>query len=150
MAWKDVKPAEKNENLPDGKYQGIISGVGIKQTRADGTDYLGARIDILSPNEYRKRVMFKNWMYNNEKAQPYVKADWLLLDIDIADLAELNDEETLYKFVGNVVDITLKSNGPNQNVYINKFVKRYEPNMVEDVLNDLGSTYSPDDDDIPF
>lgn len=150
MAWKDVKPAEKNENMPDGRYQGIISGVGIKQTKADGTDYLGARIDVLSPSEYRKRVVFKNWMYNNEKAQPYVKADWLLLGVDIEDPeTELQDEEVLYKFVGNVVEFSLSTRKGNQSIWLKKVIKRYEPNEVKDVIED-GCSDAPDDDDIGF
>ena len=48
------------------------------------------------------------------------------------------DESDLYKFIGNVVEINLntKQDGEytNQNIFINKFIKRYDPEQVPDIV----------------
>ena len=137
MSWYDTNPAAINETLPSGKYQAIISKVAVKETK-NGQPYLNATLHILQPDAYRKRTVFIKWFYCNDNAIPYVKRDWEThLDIHIED-PENMDEDDLYKFIGNVVEINLtkKQDGEytNQNIFINKFIKRYDPEQVPDIV----------------
>jgi hypothetical protein len=145
MVWYTDEMNEEYQNatvekksfdpLPDGNYQVIVDTVKLKKTQKTDKPMLVWEFKIVS-GDNKGRKIFKNDVldpnseYINDKLK-YLKGDLSVCDVELKELGDL--ENSLHKLLDKYLEITLKTKGDNQNIFINR-------QLVKEVS----------EDDIPF
>jgi hypothetical protein len=110
------------EDVPDGNYQVKVESVKMKETKESRLPMLTWEFKIIA-GEHAKRKIFKNdvldpdskWI--NEK-MTYLKTDLSTCGVTLDSIKDI--ESVLDKLLDVNLEITVKSKGEYQNVYINR------------------------------
>jgi hypothetical protein len=124
------------EDIPDGKYQVNVERVELTKSKTAGNPMLKWTLRILAPH-FRGRLV---WRYNVLASKDQIK--WLKNDLHTCglDLDKLSDlSANLEKLLNVKLEITKRTKGENENVYLNKKielaegVEEFNPANVSDI-----------------
>lgn len=105
------EPTAYDGKVPEGKYVARIERAYFRSAKSTGAPMLSWELQVLGPSQEGKRL-FRNNMLNRME---WVKKDLRTCGIQIARLSELD----LNDLIGLEMDVQVKHNGDNQNVYLN-------------------------------
>jgi len=122
--WGEISDSPAFEPLPDGRYQVRVAGTAIERAKRSGRLQLKWEFAVLSGPFKNRRI----WLYHgldNADALPYLKRDLAAAGLRLARLSELAGR--LHELNGVILEVTLKTKGEYQNVYINKLIEAPYP-----------------------
>ena len=105
------EPTAYDGKVPEGKYVARIERAYFRNAKSTGAPMLSWELQIVGPSQQGHRL-FRNNMLNRME---WVKKDLRTCGIQIGKLSELN----LNDLIGLELDVQVKHNGDNQNVYLN-------------------------------
>ena len=114
-------PIEEREfdDVPDGKYQGKVDKVELTKAQSSGNPMLKWTLKILGP-KCAGRLLWRNSVFASKENLKWLKTDLHTCGVDIAKLSELPAR------LGDLLDVTLeitkRTKGENENIYINRRV----------------------------
>lgn len=137
----DQVEAEKRdfEAVPDGKYQVNVEKVELTRAQTSGNPMLKWTLRILAP-KFRGRLLWRNNVIATRDNMKWLKTDLHTCGLDLAKLSELS--ANLRKLIDVKLEITKRTRGENENVYINRRI------VLEDKSNEYDA--SARDALIPF
>lgn len=146
--FEDAKPATR-ENLPDGKYAAVIDRAQLAKSKTKNQPMLKITLKV-AEGEYTGRLVWMNFMLVTKENFAWLKKDMetLKLTDKIKKLSEL--EANLGAFLDLKVEITVKSRGENQNVYINKLLGTLDAASIAPPPQQEQKGTGPAGDDLPF
>jgi hypothetical protein len=134
---EDFSQAEIDERefepIPDGKYQVIIEKVELCHARTSGNPMLKWTLRILGP-KYEGRLLWRNNVMATPENLKWLKTDLHVCGLDLDKLSEL--PANLHKIIDVKIEVTKRTRGENENVYINR---RSKLNDGEDAYNAASS-----------
>jgi hypothetical protein len=102
--------------VPDGSYQATIKRVDITRSKKNNKLLVRWRIKITGPILIGAELTKWNGFDDQEKLG-YLKKDLAICGVQVTNLAKL--EAQLVELDGKAVEVTVKTNGQYQNVYLN-------------------------------
>lgn len=117
--WGELEDSPFFDRLPDGRYQVRVLETAIERAKRSGRLQLKWEFAVLNGPHKNRRI----WLYHgldNADALPYLKRDLAVAGLELTRLSEL--AERLHELNDVVLEVTLKTKGEYQNVYINKLI----------------------------
>ncbi len=111
------EPAAFDGKVPEGKYTARIERAYFRNAKSTGAAMLSWELQITGPSHEGRKV-FRNNMLSRPENLAWLKKDLRTCGIQIAKLSELD----LNDLIGLELDVQVKHNGDNQNVYLNGLV----------------------------
>lgn len=108
------EPIAYDGKIPEGKYTARIERAYFRKAKSTGAPMLSWELQITGPSQEGRRVFRNNMLSKLE----WVKKDLRTCGIQIARLSELKLDD----LIGLELDVQVKHNGDNQNVYLNGLV----------------------------
>jgi hypothetical protein len=105
------------DDLPDGKYQAIVERVELTRAKTSGNPMLKWTLKILG-SKYKGRKLWRNNVMASKENIKWLKQDLYTCGLELQKLSDLPDN--LDKLLDITVEITKKSRGENENIYINR------------------------------
>lgn len=106
------------ETIPDGKYQVKVQRVELKRAQTSGSPMLNWTMRILTPR-FSGRVLFRNNVMGTPENLRWLKMDLHICGLDLNRLSE-ELQANLGKLIGVGLEVTKRTRGENENVYINR------------------------------
>lgn len=116
------------ETIPDGKYQVNVERVELTRAQTSGNPMLKWTLRILAP-KFRGRLLWRNNVLATHENIKWLKTDLHTCGLDLERLSDL--PANLEKLINVKLEVTKRTRGENENVYINRRI----------VLEDSGDDY---------
>lgn len=115
------------EAVPNGKYQVTIEKVEMASCKAEsktpGAPMLKWRLKILGP-KCANRILWRNNILSTKENLKWLKADLFACGMVLLKVSDLPGR--LGELLDVKLEVTVKANGQNVNVYIDKLIVGYE------------------------
>jgi hypothetical protein len=108
------EPAADDGKLPEGKYTARVSRAYFRNAKSSGRPMLSWELTVTGPAQVGRKLFRNNMLDRLE----WVKKDLRTCGINVARLSELN----LNDLLDVELEVQVKNNGDNQNVYLNKLI----------------------------
>jgi len=115
------------ETIPDGKYQVNVERVELTRAQTSGNPMLKWTLRILAP-KFRGRLLWRNNVMATRENIKWLKMDLHTCGLDLDKLSAL--PANLEKLINIKLEITKRTRGENENVYINRRI------VLEDDVDD--------------
>jgi hypothetical protein len=102
--------------VPDGTYAAEIESAELGSAKSSGNPLLKYRVRVLT-SEHSGKVLFKNRAIT-DKTLGYVKEELETLGLELGKFSDL--DEHLPRLSGKQVEIVVKSNGADTNIYFQR------------------------------
>lgn len=112
------EPAAYDGKIPEGKYVARIERAYFRKAKSSGAPMLSWELQIVGPEQAGSLLGRKLFRNNMLAKMEWVKKDLRTCGIQIARISELD----LNDLIGLELDVQVKHNGDNQNVYLNGLV----------------------------
>jgi len=109
--------APEHDELPDGKYQVTVNKAQLAESNA-GDPMIKWDLVVISGN-HEGRHIFKNSVIS-KKSMPYVKADLLLLGLQLQLISEL--PRYLPELLDKKLEVTVRTKEKYKNIYFNRLL----------------------------
>ena len=116
------------ETIPDGKYQVNVDRAELTRAQTSGNPMLKWTLRILAP-KFRGRLLWRNNVLATRENIKWLKTDLHTCGLDLERLSDLPTH--LEKLINVKLEVTKRTRGENENVYINRRI----------VLEDDGNDY---------
>ena len=116
------------EPIPDGKYQVNVERVELTRAQTSGNPMLKWTLRILAPR-LRGRLLWRNNVMVSRENIKWLKTDLHTCGLSLAKISDL--PANIEKLINIKLEITKRTRGENENVYLNKRI----------VLEDGGDEY---------
>lgn len=127
-------PSEREyDKIPDGKYQVVVEHVELTRAQSSGNPLLKWKLRILAP-QCAGRILWRNSNFAAKESLKFLKSDLHLCKLDLERLSDLPGR--LNELVGVRLEITMRTNGKNENVYFNKLIDKPDPAAAAPGLDD--------------
>jgi hypothetical protein len=111
-------PESNDSKVPEGKYVAKIERVLFRNAKSSGRPMLSWELKIVEGASSVGRKVFRNNLLDSPERLGWVKKDLRTCGIEVVKLSELNLDELLDR----ELEVQVKHNGDNQNVYLNRLV----------------------------
>ena len=129
------------EPVPDGKYQVTVDRVELTRTKTSGKPMLKWALKIIGPS-HAGRLLWRNNVIATKENIKWLKKDLYSAGLNIQKLSEL--PANLDQLLDVTLEITKRSRGEYEDIFINKRIKLAEEALAENAA-------APDDgDDVPW
>lgn len=146
-------PVADDGKIPDGKYQVRIQDAQLTRSQTTQAPMLKFKLRVEGPSHIG-RVLWRNSVIASDKLE-YLKKDLLRVGLTLAKLSELPSMLSTVK--GVLIEVTTKTNGDYQNIYIDKRINEAGGNFAGGAAPAAGSEFSgggrgyqPSDSGVPF
>jgi hypothetical protein len=116
-------PAERenkgSDSVPDGKYQVRISRLTMTESKKGNNPMLEFELDILGPKCAGRKLWKRNMLVSADNIK-WLKGDLYVCGLVLKNLNDLNDQEILGTLIGVTLEVTKKTKGEYENVYLDK------------------------------
>jgi len=116
------------EPIPDGKYQVNVERVELTRAQTSGNPMLKWTLRIISPR-FRGRLLWRNNVMATRENIKWLKTDLHTCGLSLEKISDL--PANLEKLINIKLEVTKRTRGENENVYLNKRI----------VLEDGGDEY---------
>ena len=116
------------EPIPDGKYQVNVERVELTRAQTSGNPMLKWTLLILAPR-FRGRLLWRNNVMATRENIKWLKTDLHTCGLSLEKISDL--PANLEKLINIKLEVTKRTRGENENVYLNKRI----------VLEDGGDEY---------
>jgi hypothetical protein len=116
------------EPIPDGKYQGNVERVELTRAQTSGNPMLKWTLRIIAPR-FRGRLLWRNNVMATRENIKWLKTDPHTCGLSLEKISDL--PANLEKLINIKLEVTKRTRGENENVYLNKRI----------VLEDGGDEY---------
>ena len=116
------------EPIPDGKYQVNVERVELTRAQTSGNPMLKWTLRIIAPR-FRGRLLWRNNVMVSRENIKWLKTDLHTCGLSLEKISDL--PANLEKLINIKLEITKRTRGENENVYLNKRI----------VLEDGGDEY---------
>jgi len=116
------------EPIPDGKYQVNVERVELTRAQTSGNPMLKWTLRIIAPR-FRGRLLWRNNVMATRENIKWLKTDLHTCGLSLEKLSDL--PANLEKLINIKLEVTKRTRGENENVYLNKRI----------VLEDGGDEY---------
>jgi len=103
--------------VPDGKYQVVVDRVEMTKSQTSGNPMLKWKLKVLGPN-HEGAVLWRNNVIASDNNVKWLKNDLHVCGLDIEKLSDL--PANLKKLLDVNLEVTKKTRGENENIYINR------------------------------
>ncbi len=141
--YEQAEEAEgsQSENLPAGKYQVIVEKALLKASQ-NNNPMLCWLLRVLGPRHTGSTVWHRNMLVTKKNFE-WLKRDLKIVGVQMQKLSDLNHR--LNELLDVKLEISLRYNGDNQNIYFQKLLKDSGKSNHNDAATD-----GTDFDDIPL
>lgn len=120
--WDDAyanAPIEDREydTVPDGKYQVVVDRVELTKSQNTNNTMLKWKLKILGP-KHKDAILWRNNVIASDNNVKWLKNDLHVCGVDIEKLSDL--PANLERLLDVRLEVTKKTRGENENVYINR------------------------------
>ena len=105
------------EPIPDGKYQVVVDRVELTKSQTSGNPMLKWKLKVLGP-KHEGAVLWRNNVIATKSNVQWLKNDLHVCGLDIGKLSDL--PASLEKLLDVRLEVTKKTRGENENIYINR------------------------------
>jgi len=112
------------EDAPDGKYQVNVDKVELTHAQTSGNPMLKWTLRILGPR-FAGQLLWRNNVIASAENIKWLKTDLFTCGLQIEKLSDL--PSNLEKLLDVKLEVYKKTNGENQNVYLNKRIVMDDP-----------------------
>jgi len=137
--FMSAEEGDEFETVPDGKYQVAVDRVELTRTKNEGKPILKWELRIL-PDDIQVRKLFRNNVISTDENIRWLKKDLYKCGVKLNKISEL--PANLDKLLDVQLEVTKRTRGENENVYINK--------RIELLPGNTDTNPSVDESDIPF
>jgi hypothetical protein len=123
----------KHEEIPDGKYQVNIDKAELVTAKISGNPMLKWTLRIL--NYGNNKVLWRNNVLATKENLKWLKQDLATCGLFLDKLSDLNDN--LDNLIDIKLEVTKKTIGDFQNVYLNKQIYIEDAPPTQEVMNDV-------------
>jgi len=116
------------EPIPDGKYQVNVERVELTRAKTSGNPMLKWTLRIIAPR-FRGRLLWRNNVMVSRENIKWLKTDLHTCGLSLEKISDL--PANLEKLINIKLEVTKRTRGENENVYLNKRI----------VLEDGGDEY---------
>jgi hypothetical protein len=116
------------EPIPDGKYQVNVERVELTRAQTSGNPMLKWTLRIIAPR-FRGRLLWRNNVMVSRENIKWLKTDLHTCGLSLEKISDL--PANLEKLINIKLEVTKRTRGENENVYLNKRI----------VLEDGGDEY---------
>ncbi len=116
------------EPIPDGKYQVNVERVELTRAQTSGNPMLKWTLRIIAPR-FRGRLLWRNNVMATRENIKWLKTDLHTCGLSLEKISDL--PANLEKLINIKLEVTKRTRGENENVYLNKRI----------VLEDGGDEY---------
>ena len=116
------------EPIPDGKYQVNVERVELTRAQTSGNPMLKWTLRIIAPR-FRGRLLWRNNVMATRENIKWLKTDLHTCGLSLQKISDL--PANLEKLINIKLEVTKRTRGENENVYLNKRI----------VLEDGGDEY---------
>jgi len=116
--FADVEPEEREfDPVPDGKYQVVVDRVELTRAKSSGTPMLKWSLKILGPT-HKGRLLWRNNLIAPGNNLKWLKTDLYTCGLELENITEL--KARLEELLDVKLEVTKKTNGDYENVYLNR------------------------------
>jgi hypothetical protein len=108
---------EKNESVPDGKFQVNVEKVELTTAKSTGNPMLKWTLRILAP-KYVNRMLWRNNVMASRENIRWLKNDLHVCGLDLKRLSDL--PANLERLLDVKLEVTKRTKGDSENVYFNR------------------------------
>ncbi len=112
------------EPVPDGKYQVVVDRVELTKSQTTGYPMLKWKLKVIAPSHVGG-IIWRNNVIGTESNVRWLKNDLHVCGLDLEKLSEL--PANLEKLLNVALEVTKKTKGENENVYINRRLSQVRP-----------------------
>lgn len=105
------------DDVPDGKYQCLMERVELTHAKSSHNPMLSWTLKILGPKHKGRKLWRHNVMASKENIK-WLKQDLYTCGLELQKLSDL--PANLDKLLDVTVEVTKKTRGENENIYINR------------------------------
>ncbi len=119
-------PVEEREfdAIPDGKYQVVVDRVELTASQTSNKPMLKWALKIIAPNHVG-RLLWRNNMIASPDNIKWLKNDLNTCGLTLKKLSDL--PEQLESLLDRKIEVTVRTRGENQNIYLNKLIDSGKP-----------------------
>jgi hypothetical protein len=129
---------QRDESVPDGKYQVNVEKVELAETQSTGNPMLKWALRIIAPTSIN-RLLWRNSVITHNTLK-FLKTDLHICGLDLEKLSDL--QKNLAKLLDVKLEVTKRTKGDNENIFFNRRI------TVDSAMKPVKGLVG--DDDVPF
>ncbi len=124
-AYKNATIEDREfESVPDGKYQVVVDTVEMAKSQTSGNPMLKWKLKVIAPSHVGG-IIWRNNVIGSDSNVRWLKNDLHVCGLDLDEIKELPAK--LGTLLNVALEVTKKTRGENENVYINRRITTDQP-----------------------